>query len=39
MNFTLGKRAVSEFLGTTSLVSAVIASGIMGERLAGGTLP
>jgi hypothetical protein len=38
MNFTLRKCAVSEFLGTALLVSEVIGSGVMGERLAGGPL-
>lgn len=36
MNFTLRTRMVSELLGTAFLVAAVVGSGIMGERLAGG---
>lgn len=35
-NFSLTKRLVAEMLGTAFLVSIVIGSGIMGERLAGG---
>jgi glycerol uptake facilitator-like aquaporin len=38
MTATLSRRAVSEFLGTGFLVAAVIGSGIMGERLAGGNV-
>lgn len=38
MKFTLPARAVSEFVGTAFLVSAVLGSGIMGERLAGGNV-
>lgn len=38
MNFHLRARVVSEFLGTAGLVAAVIGSGIMGERLAGGNV-
>jgi glycerol uptake facilitator-like aquaporin len=34
----LAKRAVSEALGTALLLAAVVGSGIMGERLAGGNL-
>ena len=36
MTHTLPRRIVSEFLGTGFLVAAVVGSGIMGERLAGG---
>ena len=36
MQASLGRRAVAEFAGTCLLVAAVIGSGIMGERLAGG---
>jgi glycerol uptake facilitator-like aquaporin len=32
----VGRRAVAEFLGTAFLLTAVVGSGIMGERLAGG---
>jgi glycerol uptake facilitator-like aquaporin len=35
---TLARRAVAEALGTGLLVAAVVGSGIMGERLAGGNL-
>lgn len=38
MNSTLPRRAVSEFLGTAFLVAAVVGSGIMAERLAGGNV-
>jgi glycerol uptake facilitator-like aquaporin len=38
MKFSLRVRLVSEFLGTTFLVAAVVGSGIMGERLAGGNV-
>src|SRR5579864_8110948 len=38
MNFTLRSRAVAEFLGTAFLLAAVVGSGIMGERLAGGNV-
>jgi glycerol uptake facilitator-like aquaporin len=38
MNFRLRARLVSEFLGTALLVAAVVGSGIMGERLAGGNV-
>src|SRR5262245_4588726 len=34
----LGRRAASEGLGTAFLLAAVVGSGIMGERLAGGNL-
>jgi glycerol uptake facilitator-like aquaporin len=36
MKFNLRARLTAEFLGTAFLVAAVIGSGIMGERLAGG---
>jgi glycerol uptake facilitator-like aquaporin len=36
MKFSLPRRAAAELLGTGFLVAAVIGSGIMGERLAGG---
>jgi len=36
MKSNLRKRAVAEFLGTAFLVSAVVGSGIMADRLAGG---
>jgi glycerol uptake facilitator-like aquaporin len=36
MRITLGRRVAAEFLGTGFLVAAVVGSGIMGERLAGG---
>ena len=35
---SLGRRAVAEGLGTALLVATVVASGIMGERLAGGNV-
>jgi glycerol uptake facilitator-like aquaporin len=38
MKFRLRARLVSEFLGTALLVAAVVGSGIMGERLAGGNV-
>jgi glycerol uptake facilitator-like aquaporin len=38
MTPTLLRRIASEFLGTGFLVAAVVGSGIMGERLAGGNL-
>jgi glycerol uptake facilitator-like aquaporin len=38
MKDTLSRRIVSEFVGTGFLVAAVIGSGIMGERLAGGNV-
>lgn len=38
MNFNLRSRAVSEFMGTAFLLAAVVGSGIMGERLAGGNV-
>jgi glycerol uptake facilitator-like aquaporin len=36
MRISLGRRVAAEFLGTGFLVAAVVGSGIMGERLAGG---
>ena len=36
MNVALSRRVAAEFLGTAFLVAAVVGSGIMGERLAGG---
>jgi len=38
MNFTLRSRAAVEFLGTAFLLMAVVGSGIMAERLAGGNV-
>lgn len=38
MTFTLRARVLAEFLGTGFLVAAVVGSGIMGERLAGGNV-
>lgn len=38
MKFTLRARATAEFIGTAFLVAAVVGSGIMGERLAGGNV-
>jgi glycerol uptake facilitator-like aquaporin len=38
MTATLSRRVVSEFIGTGFLVAAVVGSGIMGERLAGGNV-
>ena len=38
MNFTLRTRVVAEFLGTAFLLAAVVGSGIMGEKLAGGNV-
>jgi len=38
MKFTLGGRLIAEFVGTAFLVAAVIGSGIMGEKLAGGNV-
>jgi glycerol uptake facilitator-like aquaporin len=38
MTNTLPRRIVAEFLGTVFLVAAVVGSGIMGERLAGGNI-
>jgi glycerol uptake facilitator-like aquaporin len=36
MNVALSRRVAAEFLGSAFLVAAVVGSGIMGERLAGG---
>src|SRR6202451_540227 len=38
MKFNLRARIVSEFIGSAFLVAAVVGSGIMGERLAGGNV-
>jgi glycerol uptake facilitator-like aquaporin len=38
MNFSLARRVCAEFLGTCFLVTAVVGSGIMGERLSGGNI-
>ena len=38
MTLTLPRKIVSEFFGTGFLVAAVVGSGIMGERLAGGNV-
>ena len=38
MSATLQRRIVAEFLGTALLLAAVVGSGIMGERLAGGNV-
>lgn len=38
MNGTLSRRVVAEFAGTSFLLAAVVGSGIMGERLAGGNV-
>lgn len=38
MNHTLTKRIVAEAVGTAMLLAAVVGSGIMGERLAGGNV-
>ena len=38
MKFNLSARLTAEFLGSAFLVAAVIGSGIMGERLAGGNV-
>lgn len=38
MKISLARRASAEFLGTAFLVAAVIGSGIMGDRLAGGNV-
>jgi glycerol uptake facilitator-like aquaporin len=37
-DYPLHKRAAAEFIGTTFLVAAVVGSGIMAERLAGGNV-
>src|ERR1700731_1773644 len=38
MKFSLSRRLASEFLGTAFLLAAIVGSGIMGERLAGGNI-
>jgi glycerol uptake facilitator-like aquaporin len=38
MKFTLGARLTAEFIGTAFLVTAVVGSGIMGEKLASGNV-
>src|SRR6195256_991929 len=38
MKISLPRRFASEFLGTAFLVAAVVGSGIMGDRLAGGNV-
>jgi glycerol uptake facilitator-like aquaporin len=38
MKFSLARRAAAEFLGTLFLVAAIVGSGIMAERLAGGNV-
>lgn len=38
MNATLARRVTAEFVGTLFLLAAVVGSGIMGERLAGGNI-
>ena len=38
LRFTLGRRLVAEAVGTALLLAAVVGSGIMGERLAGGSV-
>jgi glycerol uptake facilitator-like aquaporin len=38
MNLDLRIRATAEFLGSAFLLAAVVGSGIMGERLAGGNV-
>ena len=38
MKFNLRARLTAEFVGSTFLVAAVVGSGIMGERLAGGNV-
>ena len=38
MKIPLSRRLAAEFLGTAFLVAAVVGSGIMGERLAGGNV-
>jgi glycerol uptake facilitator-like aquaporin len=38
MKYSLSRRLASEFLGTAFLVAAIVGSGIMGERLAGGNV-
>jgi len=38
MKFSLGARLVAEFIGTAFLVTAVVGSGVMGEKMAGGNV-
>jgi len=38
MSMSLSRRMTAEFLGTAFLVAAVVGSGVMGERLAGGNV-
>jgi len=38
MRADLARRATAECVGTTMLLAAVVGSGIMGERLAGGNV-
>lgn len=38
MRISLGRRVAAEFVGTAFLLAAVVGSGIMGERLAGGNV-
>jgi len=38
MTFSLSRRLAAEFMGTAFLVAAVVGSGIMGDRLAGGNV-
>jgi glycerol uptake facilitator-like aquaporin len=38
MNFQLRSRLAVEFMGTAFLLIAIVGSGIMGERLAGGNV-
>ncbi len=38
MKFSISQRACAEFLGTVFLVTAVVGSGIMGERLSNGNV-
>jgi glycerol uptake facilitator-like aquaporin len=38
MKFNLRARTLAEFLGSAFLPAAVVGSGIMGERLAGGNI-
>jgi glycerol uptake facilitator-like aquaporin len=38
MKFNLRARLTAEFVGSAFLVAAVVGSGIMGERLAGGNV-
>src|SRR5918998_4824450 len=38
MRYSLARRVVAEAIGTAMLLAAVVGSGIMGERLAGGNV-